>query len=233
MFSLPALFRDAMHLLYPHHCQGCGNDIIFKDQLLCILCLRRLPHTRFAMFAGNPAEKIFAGRIPIIAAHSEFYFAKGKLVQQLIHLLKYKGNQAIGELMGELMGETLLSSGRFAGIDMIIPLPMFPEKEFKRGYNQATVIGKGLAKCMNISLNNTSVTRSRLTETQTRKHRADRWENVAGSFIIHEPQTLYGKHILLIDDVVTTGATIEACAQSILNIQHTKISIASLAHATK
>ena len=163
---------------------------------------------------------------------SEFYFSKGSLIQTLIHQLKYKGNKAIGLLLGAMMGNSLLNSSRFQA-DVLIPLPLFPDKEFKRGYNQATVLCNGISSVMNIPVMKNNVVRKRHTDTQTRKHRDERWQNVEGSFEIMNPVSLEGKHILLVDDVVTTGATLEACAEEILNIADIKLSIATLAIATK
>lgn len=185
------------------------------------------------MHANNLIEKIFRGRLPLIAGHSEFYFAKNELIQHLIHQLKYNHNLEIGIYLGEITGNTLLKSTRFEDIDYLIPLPLYPEKQFKRGYNQAEVICNGIHKSTMIPVMANNIVRQRATETQTRKHRAERWQNVAGSFVVTEPATLTGKHVLLIDDVITTGATIEACGQAILTVEGTSLSIAALAHASK
>jgi ComF family protein len=233
MISFTPILEDVLHLIYPHTCNGCGSDLLSDKQLLCYQCLNDLPHTGFARYENNMIENIFRGRIDVKAAHSEFYFSKGQLVQQLVHQLKYKGNREIGEYLGGMMGETLLTSQRFSQLDMIIPLPMFADKEFKRGYNQATVIAGGMAKKMQVALCTNLVTRNRLTETQTRKHRQERWQNVDGSFSITDPGKLSGKKILLIDDVITTGASIEACGACILTVPGTSLYIASMAHASK
>lgn len=232
MISFTSLTKDVIHLLYPHHCNGCGTDILPYNQLLCTYCLNELPYTEFAKFDGNTIEKIFTGRIEICAAHSEFYFAKGHLIQHLIHELKYNNNKAIGHYLGGIMGETLMNSGRFNHIDIIIPLPMYKKKEFKRGYNQAKIIADGIAEEMDVIVLDNAVARSRATETQTKKHRTERWENVDETFVIQKKELLIGKNILLVDDVITTGATLEACARSILKIEKTTIYIATLAQAS-
>jgi ComF family protein len=233
MLLLNKLFADAFHLFYPHHCTGCGSDLIAKDSLLCINCINELPHTNFATFENNYVENIFRGRMNVKAAHSEFFFSKGQLVQHLIHELKYKSNKEIGYYLGEIMGNSLLSAGRFPNIDYLVPLPLYPEKEFKRGYNQATIICDGVSSFTQIPLMADNLIRQRATETQTRKHRAARWQNVDGSFAVRNPGKLTGKNILLVDDVITTGASIEACGQTILQVAGTTLSIAALAHATK
>jgi ComF family protein len=172
-------------------------------------------------------------RIPVAAAHSQFYFEKAFLIQHLIHQLKYKNNTAIGVYLGELMGKTLLNSNRFTAIDYLVPLPLYPDKERKRGYNQAAIICNGMSELMNVPVLTGNVLRQRFTQTQTRKHRTERWENVAGSFTFNNPAALKGKNILLVDDVITTGATLEACGSVILQTPEVKLYIATLAHAAK
>jgi ComF family protein len=227
------LLSPLLHLFYPHVCTGCGSDLLDEDNLLCLDCLDGLPHTNFAMHPGNPVEKIFRGRIDILAAMSEFYFTKGGLVQKLIHELKYNGNKEIGHYLGNMMGRSMLNCERFSGLNEIIPLPLFIEKEFKRGYNQAAVLSSGISNILQLPVRNDIVSRKRYTETQTKKHRTERWENVEGSFAINNEDHCFNKHILLVDDVITTGATLEACGSSILGIDGTKLSIATLAWATK
>ncbi len=228
-----SLFQSVTHLFYPHICVGCGSDLLKENDLLCLTCKHELPHTEFEKFENNPIEKIFYGRVLLEAAHSEFYFSKGELIQHLIHDFKYKGNKAIGLYLSKQMGDHMFLSNRFKNIDYLIPLPLFADKEFKRGFNQANVICEGISETMNIPVLANNVIRIKFTETQTRKHRTERWENVSESFKICNPTILIGKHILLVDDVITTGATLEACAQKIKEIPNTKVSIATLATASK
>jgi ComF family protein len=220
-------------LFYPHVCTGCGSDVIEDENLLCLKCITGLPHTNFAMHASNAVEKIFWGRLPLTAAMSEFYFAKGTVIQNLIHEFKYKGNKEVGTYLGAMMGSSLLSNDRFHKIDALIPLPLFADKEFKRGYNQATILCNGMSEVMNVPVIKNNVVRKRYTETQTKKHRSERWQNVEGSFEILNSKELKDKNILLVDDVVTTGATLEACGAEILDIEGTKLSFATLAYASK
>jgi ComF family protein len=227
------ILSGTLHLFYPHICTGCGSDLLQPGNLLCLRCINSLPNTNYALHPGNPVEKAFWGRIPVAAAHSQYYFAKDSLIQHLIHQLKYKSNQDIGFYMGQLMGHTLLTSGRFQNIDAVIPLPLYPDKERKRGYNQATVICEGIAAAMQVPVMANNIIRRRFTETQTRKHRDERWQNVDGSFEATNPAALKGKNILLADDVITTGATLEACGSTLLQCEGTKLFIASLAYAAK
>lgn len=227
------LLSPLLHFFYPHICLGCGSDIIESDNFLCLECINDLPHTGFALHANNAVEKLFWGRIPVAAGMSEFYFSKSSIIQNLIHEFKYKGNKKVGLYLGKMMGRSLMNSNRFSKVDALIPLPLFYKKEFKRGFNQSAIICEGIQEIMNIPLFAKSVTRVVATETQTRKDRTQRWENVEKSFSVLQPENLKGKHILLVDDVITTGATLEACGAEILRTTSLQLSVATLCIATR
>jgi ComF family protein len=231
MKTFSKLWHSALHLFYPHTCTGCGSDLLPQHELLCGQCIVQLPHTGYAALPDNPVEKMFTGRLPLQSAAAQFYFTKDALVQHLIHQLKYKGNTDIGLYMGRLMGQALLETNRFCGIDCLVPLPMYAAKERQRGYNQATILCRGMAEAMSLPISAQQVIRQRSTQTQTRKQRTGRWQNVEGSFAVAAPEALAGKHILLVDDVVTTGATLDACGNAILQVAGARISIATLAFA--
>lgn len=233
MNALKNIFTDLKHIFFPHICCGCGTDILADDNLLCAKCFVSLPVTEYARHAGNPIEAIFWGRIPVVAAHSEYYFTKETMIQNLVHQLKYKGNKDIGVYLGELMAGTLLKSNRFNDIDGLIPLPLFPGKERKRGYNQAAIICEGMSPIMKVPVYNHVLVRQLFTETQTKKHRTERWENVAESFAVKNEALVKGKHLLLVDDVITTGATLEAGGSRLLKTEGVKLSIATLTTAVK
>ncbi|RYF87993.1 MAG: ComF family protein [Chitinophagaceae bacterium] len=233
MVSIKHLFADAMQLFFPHFCVGCGSNVLANSDQLCLRCMSMLPYTGYEAMANNPIEKIFRGRVNIEQASSTFYFSKGHLVQQLIHELKYKGNQPIGHQLGSMMGTAVLQSGRFTNIDYLVPLPLYADKEFKRGYNQSTIICNGMSSSLQVPVMTNNVLRQRYTDTQTKKHRAERWENVAGSFAISNPSLLSGRHVLLVDDVITTGATLEACTECLLKVPGLRVSLATLATASK
>ncbi|MEO8414859.1 MAG: phosphoribosyltransferase family protein [Ginsengibacter sp.] len=230
---LSAILSPLVHFFYPHNCLGCGSDLLEKENLLCLECINDLPHTNFALHANNPLEKIFWGRIAITMGMSEFYFSKDSIIQNCIHEFKYRGNKKLGLYLGKMMGRSMQNSNRFGNINYLIPLPLFTAKEFKRGFNQASIICEGINEITNIPMITKNVIRIVPTETQTKKGRVQRWENVEKSFSVLEPASLKGKHILLVDDVITTGATLEACGAEILKIEGVRLSIATLAIATK
>jgi ComF family protein len=233
MHPLQQLLDGVEHLFFPWHCAGCGSDMLDRDQHLCARCIAALPHTGYTALTGNPIEKMFWGRLKLEAATSTFYFSKSTLVQQLIHQLKYKGNRGIGHYLGNIMGHCLQTSNRFADIDGVVPLPMHPVKERKRGYNQAALLCEGIASVTGAPVLKDVLLKPKVTETQTRKHRTERWENAEGSFAVYPAGMQQRRHLLLVDDVITTGATLEAAGQCLLKTGGIKLSIATLATALK
>jgi len=232
--QLRSYLQNALHLFYPHLCCGCGSDILPENEMLCIKCIAHLPFTQFESIEGNSIEKIFYGRVKIESAYSLLYFSRHQLVQQLIHQFKYGGNKKLGEFLGQIMGYAMQKSKRFAAVEILVPLPLNDEKVFKRGFNQAEILCKGMQQVTGLPIADTiSVTREKYTETQTKKHRVERWQNVEDSFAVHNPGLLQNKHVLIVDDVITTGATLESCATAMQHIEAVTISIATLAIASK
>jgi ComF family protein len=230
MNSLTANFRSLLHLFFPHTCCGCGTDLLSEKDLFCVYCQAAMPLTGFEFFSSNPIEKIFWGRAEIDAASAHLYFTTGSAVQQSLHLLKYKGRKEIGIYFGLQMGKSLIQSQRFNDCEIIIPLPLFASREKKRGYNQASLIAEGISVKLKIPVVKNSVIRVKKTETQTHKSRIDRWKNMEATFEIRNAGQIANKHILLVDDVVTTGASLEACASALLGVPGIRVSIACLAH---
>jgi ComF family protein len=232
MVKLKEIKDAVLHLLFPHVCTGCGNDILNEETVLCMRCMDAMPETNFEIHANNPVEKTFWGRLPLVGATAQFYFTKESLMQHLMHQFKYKANKELGLQLGRMMGEQLKKSGRFA-VDGLVPLPLFPVKEKRRGYNQATILCVGMAESMNIPVLDKVVIRPQHTETQTKKGRIERWKNMEGKFILSNPASIRNKHLLLVDDVVTTGATFEACGNELLKAENVKLSLASLCVASR
>jgi ComF family protein len=232
MTSLHEIKYALQHLLYPQVCSACGNDVHTKDSQLCIRCLASLPETGFECHPENPVEKIFWGRIPIIAATAQFYFTKESMIQHLMHLFKYKGNKELGLQLGRIMGQQLLKTVRF-NADGLVPLPLHPAKERKRGYNQASILCQGMAEIMRIPVMDKLVERPTHTETQTHKGRIERWSNMEGKFIVNDRVSLNDRHLLLVDDVITTGATLESCGTALLEAGNSRLSIATLCVAAR
>ncbi|HEV3223646.1 MAG TPA: phosphoribosyltransferase family protein [Puia sp.] len=224
------IIKSILHLFFPYSCCGCGTDLLAENILFCIYCQASMPMTRFEFFPSNPIEKIFWGRVNIHAAAAHLYFTKGSAVQHSLHLLKYKSKKEIGIYFGQQMGAALINSCRFSECEIIIPLPLFAAREKKRGYNQATLIAMGLSQQLKIPVVHDAILRIKKTETQTHKSRIQRWKNMESTFEIRNSQKIYGKHILLIDDVITTGASLEACARVLLGVHGARVSIACLAH---
>ncbi len=224
---LTAIRNSLIHLLFPHLCDGCGSDLVARDSSLCLKCIASLPVTGFEQHAGNPVEKKFYGRLPLEHGAAHCYFGKDSLIQELVHQVKYRSNRQLGIQLGSLMGEAIKKAGRFDA-DLIIPLPLFSDRERKRGYNQAMLLCEGLATHLKIPIVDKVILRPSYTETQTKKGRMERWKNMEGKFVLTNPSAISGKHILLVDDVITTGATLEACGTEILNAGQVKLSLAAL-----
>lgn len=186
-----------------------------------------MPRTNITDFVDNPVASLFWGRVKIEMATSFFYFIKGSKYQRILHQLKYKGRKNIGFEMGKLFGSELCDTG-LSKIDAILPVPLHFTKLKKRGYNQSELIASGISEKLKKPVITDALSRVIYTDTQTRKSRFERWENVEGIFSVNNPALLVNKHILIVDDVVTTGSTIEACAHAILKVNGAKVSIATL-----
>lgn len=230
LHRLKGYINNFTHLIYPHFCEGCGSDALSNNHILCASCLADLPETGFSFIEENVIEKRFYGRLKLSAATAAFYFTQQSLMQHLMHQLKYKGNKQVGIYLGKLLGQQLKASNRFNTVDVIIPLPLNPKREFKRGYNQATMIAQGVAATLDKPVEEKAVIRTVFTSTQTKQDRIHRFENMDGVFAVQNAEYITNKHVLLIDDIITTGATIEACANVIIQQNCKALSIASVAY---
>lgn len=223
------MFHDLLDLLYPRICHACDKALLGGEKVVCTQCLHALPVTNFHLEKGNPVEQIFYGRIPLENATSLLLFDKKGIVQKLIHNLKYRGHEEIGTFLGKWLGNELKSQPEYSQITAVVPVPLHKTRLRKRGYNQVTKFGEELAKAMDIRYVDDVLVKISASRTQTLKKRFARWGSMDETFALQHHETLEGAHILLLDDLVTTGATLEACAQKLLQIPGLKISIATMA----
>lgn len=226
------VFNDFIELFYPRLCLACERQSPPRNHIICIPCQHFLPKTKFHLERENPFTEHFWGRIPIDAGAALYHFTKSSKTQHLVHQLKYKGKWQVGVKLGQMYGSALKNSPYFNMVEIIIPVPLHPRKEKIRGYNQSAQFAKGLSETMRIPWSNDALIRNAMTETQTNKSRMERFENVAAAFVVKNENQIKGKHLLLVDDVMTTGATLEACAVQLLKVEGVKVSLATIAMGT-
>jgi len=225
------MFKSLLHLFFPPTCAGCKTILIANENVICTSCRHEMPLTQHHLNPENDAYKKFYGRIPVEHVSALVYFHKKGIVQELIHSLKYRGQEAIGTVLGEWYAEELKSSQLLQSLDAIIPVPLHPKKLRERGYNQVTEFGNLLAKSLQIPINTSILFRQVYSKTQSQKNRLGRTEGIDTIFDVSFDEKDHNKHFLLIDDVITTGATLEVCAKALLKIPGTKISIVCMAMA--
>ncbi len=224
------LLKDLLHLFYPKLCAGCEQNLIENETTICTKCRHDLPLTNFEDYKKNKVTEAFYGRIIIEKAYSLLFFRKKGITKNLIHDLKYKGNEDIGVFFGNWLGEILKENKEFIDVDFIIPVPLHPKKMKTRGYNQVTKFGEVLSEHLKIPYSENYLVRISSTKTQTFKARFDRFNNIDTKFLLKNPAYFNNKHILLIDDVLTTGATLEACAKEFNKSENCSISILTMAY---
>lgn len=229
-FGMKAI-NDFIRLIFPVTCAACGEVLVNNERIICMSCNYTLPRTNFHYDQNNPVARIFWGRIRIENATALYYFNKGSRFRHLIHELKYNGRKDIGIELGRIFGYELKVVEEFHKLDLVIPVPLHRKKQKRRGFNQSEYIARGISEALCKPLDVISFIRSVHSSTQTRKSRYDRWLNVEGIFKVTNQQVFNGKHILIVDDVITTGATLEACATEILKVEGTKVSVVALAMA--
>lgn len=223
------MIKTILNLFFPRSCAGCNLFLLSGENVICTSCRHEIPLTNHHKTKNNEIFVKFYGRIEIEFASALLYFHKKGIVQEMIHKLKYKGHQEVGEAIGYWYGEELKSCTELQKIDYIIPVPLHKKRLKKRGYNQVATFGKALSMSLETSYNDSILTRTIYSETQVKKNIFDR-NDVAGSvFKIHFSEAHYNKHFLLIDDVITTGATLESCGRELLKIPGAKISIVCMA----
>ncbi|HSG67842.1 MAG TPA: ComF family protein [Bacteroidales bacterium] len=224
-----SFLNDFIGLIYPLVCPVCGKSLFRGEKTICTKCYHHLARSRFAKDEENPAARVFWGRVPLTRAHAAFLYTKGNAVQKLIHHFKYGGHKETGKFLGRELGKEICSIEAFNDLDLIIPVPLHPRKKKKRGFNQSEIIAEGISEAVKIPVKTDQLLRHAYTNTQTRKSKYDRWQNVEQIFRVKDIGALKGKHILLVDDVITTGATMEACIQSLLEAEGARVSAGAVA----
>jgi ComF family protein len=227
------MLNDFIALIYPRNCVACGNSLYRHEEQVCNFCYVHLPKSNFHKSIKNPVDALFYGRAKLRLASSFYLFQKKGSVQKILHAIKYKKNKELAVLVGKWYAEDLKEDPIISKADCIIPVPLHAKKLKIRGYNQSEEFGKGLAQGLSITLDTTSLKRKEFTETQTKKSKYERWENVENVFELNSADALKHKHVVLVDDVITTGATIEACCQLLQQIEGIRISVLSIAFAEK
>ena len=222
------LWDDFISLLFPRLCYACVNHLIRNENLICTGCYVLIPRTNYHLQPENPVEQLFWGRCLIERAAAFSYYAKGSRIRNLIHKLKYQGIKEIGYELGRIYAGSLKSSGFTADIDVIIPVPLHPSKKRIRGFNQSEYISSGISDVTGVPVNTYSLVRKVISATQTTRSRFDRWTNVEGIFRVEDAEAIKGKHILLVDDVITTGSTVESCVNELLKVENVKVSVVAI-----
>lgn len=220
-----------LELFYPSVCAACGHSLFQWEHLVCTRCRSFLPKTGYEMHEDNPLARLFYGKVRLKAVTACFFFSKEGKVQHLIHELKYKGNSEAGVFLGQELGKSLQDAPLFQGINYLIPVPLHPKRERERGYNQSLLIAQGISEVLPINIGIDFLVRSVNTATQTHKNKEERWLNVKDIFELRHAEQLEGQYVLLIDDVLTTGATLEACAHLLSSVPGITISCATAACA--
>ena len=227
------LWSGFVHLLYPELCVACGSDLPGSNACFCLRCRARLTPSDMYLVPDNEFVQRLWGRLRIENGAAAYYFTRNSPIRMAVHHLKYKNKPDIGLLIGREFGRKLHTAALFNSIDGIVPVPLHPRKERLRGYNQSAMFAQGLSEAMDVPLLDKVLVRQTNTQTQTRKKRMERFQNVDEVFAVLKPEAITGKHLLLVDDVLTTGATIEVCGQKLLEVKGTKLSCATIAIATR
>ena len=229
--DISTVLRDVASLILPRTCLACGRVLLEREDGVCLACRYNIPMTNFPKDGTNPVKELFENILPIESAWSMYWFVDGTEWKDIIHKFKYSGRWYFAQKMGEWMGSELLDSGDFADVDLLVPIPLHYRRRLLRGYNQSEQLALGIGRKMGVECDFRLVYRRLYNESQTSKIRFERWENVEDIFEVRNPQKLRGRHILLVDDVLTTGATISSCALAILKACEgdVRISVATLA----
>jgi ComF family protein len=229
--TIKTYLSDFVNLIYPDACFACGELLISGEKYLCTKCLYQIPRTNYHLEKDNEVEQIFWGRCEVEHATAFMFFKKKSRYQKLVHKLKYNGHNELGDYLGQLLAIDLKKADWISEIDYLVPVPLHPKREKERGYNQSEWLCIGMNDKLQIPIDKKTLIRNKATKTQTKKNRVERWENVESIFSITDPAEFTNKHVLLIDDVTTTGSTLEACVQALKEVDGIKVSVATIGYA--
>lgn len=229
--DISVVLRDIVSLMLPRTCLACGRVLLENESCVCLACRYNMPLTNFAKQGDNPVKRLFENVMPVESAAAMFWFVGGTEWQRIIHSFKYHGRWFFAQKMGEWLGEELLDSGNFEDVELVVPVPLHYRRRLRRGYNQSEQLALGIGRKMEVECSFDAVRRCQYNDSQTSKSRSERWENVEHIFEVRKVNKLRGRHILLVDDVLTTGATMASCATAIIRACEgdVRISVASLA----
>ncbi|MCD7932320.1 MAG: ComF family protein [Tannerellaceae bacterium] len=227
------ILTDFLHLFFPDLCLICDTPLVKDEEYICLHCISRLPHTDYYKEKENRVFQLFIGKSDIQEASAFLHFEKGNSAQKLIHQLKYYRNKQLGYMLGRMAARQWETHALFRDIDMIIPVSLHPKRKRERGYNQAEYIALGIQSIRKTPINNTSLSRTHSSSSQVHKNLFDRWLNIRHLFVTNQHEVLQDKHILLVDDVVTSGSTLSACADALLTVPGVRVSIFALAAARR
>lgn len=230
--NLITFWKSLLHLFYPEICFGCNDILVSQELMLCTTCLYHLPLTDHFLSRDNELLIYLKGKIELQTAQSLLYLTPKGRVEQMIYHLKYNNHPQIGYYLGQLFGERLISSETYQKIDIIVPIPLHPKRKSKRGYNQSEYFANGIASKLDAVVCNNLLYRSKFTRTQTQLVRLERIQNMEEVFYCKNPQRYHECHMLLVDDVITTGATLVSAAEILIeSIPSCKVSIGTIARA--
>ncbi len=229
MKVLVTVLDDFINLFFPALCRSCGESLVRGEEFICTECLVGIKRTGYHLDRGNQLEQIFWGRCAVDRAAAFSVYNRGSCIRKLIHKMKYKDDPEIGFMLGRLYGTYLKGSSFIEGIDLLIPVPLHPAKQRQRGYNQSGYIAQGLSFTTGIPVNDKILIRTSGSSTQTKRHRYERWENVQGLFTVTDSESINGRHVMVVDDVITTGSTMEACVEALTASSDTRVSVVALA----
>jgi ComF family protein len=225
------LFRSFLSILFPVTCAACGKPLVKGEKTLCMNCILALPQTNYYKQHDNKISKLFWGRVHVFEAFSIYHFEKSGYIQTLLHALKYRSREDVGTWFGQQAARVINKCPNLSSVEVVVPVPLHRSRRRQRGYNQSEVIAKAIVSQTNMVLDTKSLKRIAANKTQTKKGKYDRWKNVSTIFRLEPNHKLENKHILLIDDVITTGATAESCLAELWKANPASVSYLAIASA--